>query len=365
MSRATASPNQDRAPEVATERNDGAADTPTGGAAGSAPAAQGRGRYQLMVLAAVCCLALGGVFVRVSEVGPVASGAYRSLFAAPMLLGLSLAATRRSTTRRSTTRRSTTRRSTTRRSAAGKDKLPEHKPSEHKPARISTRDKWIIALGGLFLAGDLCLWNISFLYTSLAEANLLANLVPFIIAPLCFFLFGDRVTGKLVFPALLALGGLYVLVILGTGLDADHLRGDILALVTAVFYALFLVVAKGLRERHEATRIMASLSLVCALVCFAVAAVMGEKIWPTTLRGWLLLIGLAVTSQVLGQTLMAHAVKFLPLQLAALFVLLQPVAAAVYGFVLFDQHLSLVQMAGIAILLVSIFWAKNLLEGRK
>ncbi|MEU6895332.1 DMT family transporter [Streptomyces sp. NPDC046557] len=331
MSRVTASPNPDSASAAAPQETDG----PT-----TASAAHGRGRYQIMVLAAVCCLALGGVFVRVSEVGPVASGAYRSLFAAPMLLGLSLATTRRSAAR-------------------------EAAPAERKAVRISRRDRWLIALGGLFLAGDLCLWNVSFLYTSLAEANLLANLVPFIIAPLCFFLFGDKVTPKLAFPALLALGGLYVLVILGTGLDAEHLRGDILALITAVFYALFLVVAKGLRERHEATRIMASLSLVCALVCFTVAAVMGETIWPTSARGWLLLIGLAVTSQVLGQTLMAHAVKFLPLQLAALFVLLQPVAAAVYGFVLFDQRLSVVQMAGIAILLVSIFWAKYLLEGRK
>lgn len=306
-----------------------------------------RGRYQLMVLCAVCCLALGGVFVRVSEVGPVATGAYRSLFATPLLLAVALA------TARGTGK------------SAGKSTGEGGAAAKPKAQRIGLRDQLLIALGGLFLAGDLVLWNISFLYTSLAESNLLANLVPFIIAPLCFFLFGDRVPWKLAFPALLALGGLYILVILGTGLDPAHLKGDLLALATAVFYALFLVVAKGLRERHEATRIMATLSLVCAVVCFAVAAVMGENLLPATAQGWLLLIALAVTSQVLGQTLMAHAVKFLPLQLAAVFVLLQPVAAAIYGFFLFDQRLSLVQLSGIGILLISIFWAKNLLEGKK
>ncbi|POX37633.1 EamA family transporter [Streptomyces sp. Ru73] len=300
----------------------------------------GRARYQIMVLIAVCCLALGGVFVRISEVGPVATGAYRSLFATPMLLAVSAAMARRA--------------------PAG-----EKAGGARRKTRMSGRDRALIALGGLFLAGDLCLWNISFLYTSLAEANLLANLVPFIIAPLAFFLWGDRLPWRLAFPAVLALGGLYVLVILGTGLDPTHLRGDLLALATAVFYALFLVVAKGLRERHEATRIMATLSLVCAVACFAVAGLLGEKIWPTSAQGWLLLIGLALTSQVFGQTLMAHAVKFLPLQLAALFVLLQPVAAAVYGFFLFDQRLTLVQIGGIALLLVSIYWAKNLLEGSK
>ncbi|MEU9147859.1 DMT family transporter [Streptomyces sp. NPDC048349] len=319
-------------------------------AAGPEPAAEekpgSRARSQLMVLLAVCCLALGGVFVRISEVGPVATGGYRSLLAAPMLLGMAMAAARR------------TRANAAAATAAGAD-------GPGTATRIGRRDQLLIVLGGLFLAADLCLWNISFLYTSLAEANLLANLVPFIIAPLCFLLFGDRLPWRLALPALLALAGLYILVILGTGLDPRHLRGDLLALATAVFYALFLVVAKGLRERHEATRIMATLSLVCGLACFAVAALLGESLWPTSAKGWLVLIALAVTSQLLGQTLMAHAVKFLPLQLAALFVLLQPVAAAVYGLVLFDQRLSLVQMAGIGVLLVSIFWAKNLLEGKK
>ncbi|MFF3746967.1 DMT family transporter [Streptomyces kronopolitis] len=329
---------------TSTAPEPGAAPEPAAPDPSPPPRPRSQAHYQGMVLLAVCCLALGGVFVRISEIGPVATGAYRSLFAVPLLLGMSVALSRNAG-----------------RTAKGGRAAGE---APAKQARVTPRDRFLIVLGGLFLAADLCLWNISFLYTSLAEANLLANLVPFIIAPLLFFLFGDRIPWKLLFPALLALGGLYILVILGTGLDPRHLRGDVLALMTAVFYALFLVVTKGLRERYEATRIMATLSLACAAACFVVAAILGESLWPTTVKGWLVLIALAATSQVLGQTLMAHAVKFLRLQLAAVYVLLQPVAAAAYGFVLFGQQLSWIQLSGIAILLISIFWAKNLLEGR-
>lgn len=305
--------------------------TATGAGAAAATSAPNTTRYQLMVLFAICCLALGGVFVRKSEVGAVATGGYRSLFAVPMLFALSRSAFAR-------------------KGAA--------------PDPIGRRDFGIIILGGVFLALDLCLWNISFLYTTLAESNLLANLVPFIIAPLMYLLYRERIPARTAFPALLALVGLYILVILGTRLDPTHLRGDALALSTAVFYALFLVVAKGLRERHEATRIMAWLSLACAAVCFAVADGRGEKLLPHDARGWLLLAGLAITSQILGQTLMAHAVKFLPLQLAALYVLLQPIAAAIYGLAFFGQHLDAVQVLGIAILLVAIYWAKTIVEGK-
>lgn len=59
---------------------------------------------------------------------------------------------------------------------------------------------------------------------------------------------------------------------------------------------------------------------------------------------------------------MAHAVRFLPLQLASLFVLLQPVAAAIYAFAFFSEELSLVQVGGVAVILASIYWAKIILE---
>ena len=88
-----------------------------------------------------------GVFVRLSEVGPIATGGFRSLIAAPMLLLLDTGVGLR---RRSRARE-----------------------------RMPLRDHVTIALGGALLAIDLCLWNMSFFHTTLAESNLLANLVPF------------------------------------------------------------------------------------------------------------------------------------------------------------------------------------------
>ena len=64
------------------------------------------------------------------------------------------------------------------------------------------------------------------------------------------------------------------------------------ALATAFFYAGFLVVAKGLRERYPAMQIMAILSVWCGGACFAVAILRGERLVPQTIHGWLLLVGL-------------------------------------------------------------------------
>ena len=43
-----------------------------------------RGGAIACAVLAVGCLALGGVFVRLSEVGPIATGGFRSLIAVPM-----------------------------------------------------------------------------------------------------------------------------------------------------------------------------------------------------------------------------------------------------------------------------------------
>ena len=290
---------------------------------------EARGGAIACALLAVGCLALGGVFVRLSEVGPIATGGFRSLIAAPMLFLLD----------------------------AGVRLRRGSQPRE----RIPLRDQVTIAMGGVLLAIDLCLWNVSFFYTTLAESNLLANLVPFAAAIYGWVLFRDVPDGRLVLPAILAIGGLLLLTPVGVHTDPRHLLGNAMALATAFFYTGFLVVAQGLRKRYPALRIMAVLSLWCAAACLAVAILRGENLLPRSAMGWLLLVALALTSQILGQTLMAHAMHFMSLQLGSLFALLQPVAAAVYAYVLFSETLSLSQFLGAVVLIVSIYWAKLVL----
>jgi len=269
------------------------------------------------------------VSVLLREGGPIAAGGFRSLIAAPMLFLLDAGVGLR-------------------RGAQRQERMP-------------FRDQVTIALGGALLAIDLCLWNVSFFYTTLAESNLLANLVPFAAAIYGWVLFRDAPDVRLVLPAILAIGGLLLLTPVGVHTDPRHLLGNAMALATAFFYTGFLVVAQGLRKRYPALRIMAVLSLWCAAVCLAVAMLRGENLLPRSVTGWLLLAALALTSQILGQTLMAHAMHFMSLQLGSLFALLQPVAAAAYAYILFAETLTPSQLLGVVILIVTIYWARLVL----
>lgn len=295
------------------------------------PGVSGRRRAEgaACAVVAVCSLALGGVLVRVSEAGPLATGGLRSMIATPVLFALALRARCRAR-------------------------------SAWEP--IPWRDHAVIAAGGLLLAADLCLWNVSFFYTTLAESNLLANLVPFAAAIYGWIFFREPPSRRLLVPAVLALAGLLMLTPIKPGTGSAHLVGNTLALATAFFYTGFLVVTKILRQRYPALRIMALLSLWCAGGCLLAAIVRGEVLLARSWWGWAVLGALAITSQILGQTLLAHGMHFLSLQLASLFTLAQPVVAAFYAYLFFGEALSHIQMVGALVVLGSIYWAKLVLR---
>ncbi|EOA3904181.1 DMT family transporter [Bacillus cytotoxicus] len=168
-------------------------------------------KYILLVFLAVCFLATGGIFVKLSELPPINTGFYRVLLSIPLLL-----------------------------------------PFVWKELnKVSKKDILFI-----LLAGDLILWNISFYYTSVANANLLANLVPIVIIPFSFFIFKEKITRTFFIGSIITISGL---IVLGSGkavITTDNLFGDMLAFLTAFFYAFFLLTVYKVRERGSASIIM-------------------------------------------------------------------------------------------------------------
>jgi drug/metabolite transporter (DMT)-like permease len=85
----------------------------------------------------------------------------------------------------------------------------------------------------------------------------------------------------------------------------------------------------------------------------------GQKILPDTLHGWVLLVALAVIAQVVGQGLIAYGLSRLPATFSSLALLVQPLAAAIYAAALLGERLNGVQMAGGVIVLSAIVLAQR------
>jgi len=130
--------------------------------------------------------------------------------------------------------------------------------------------------------------------------------------------------------------------------------GDSYGVISAMFYAGYLLGVSRLRRNRSAIEVMWWTTLSCTLVLLPVVLLLGEPLWPQSLRGWLVLIGLALLSQVGGQGLIAYALAHLPASFSAVTLLVQPLAAALLAWLLLHESFGWHQALGGAIVISGI-----------
>lgn len=274
------------------------------------------------LLLGAICIAMSPIFVRLSEAGPTASAFWRTALALPALWPLCFA--------------------------------------QPRPAIRASLPRWLVLAAGLAFAGDLAFWHAAIGLTSVANSTLLANLASLFVTLAAWAFLGQRPSTLFLAGLVAALAGVALLVHSSLRFSAHGLLGDALGLVTALFYAGYLLAVKALRDRGCGTLlIMAVTSTITTLALLPIALASGDRIVPVSAAGWLDLLGLALVSHAAGQGLIAYALAHLPAAFSSVSLLLQPVAAAIFAWLLLAEPLSPLQFAGGAIVLAGIYLARR------
>ena len=273
-------------------------------------------------------IAFAPILVRLSEVGPSATGFHRFLLAIPLYWAI--AAT-----------------------------LPRPTAAEGSERPGTVRDFVLIAMAGVYLAADVAVWHYSIQMTTVANSTLLANVAPVFVVLGGWLLFRTRVTGTYLIGLAAAMTGVFILSRASLSLSQDHFIGDLLGVLTAVFYAAYQMSVERLRKRFSTVTIMKYAIPASALVMLPVALASGEDLLPVTLAGWGFLIALAAGPQVFGQGLIAWALAHLPVAFASVSLLVQPVTAALVAWALFGEQIGLQQGIGAVIVLAGIMLARR------
>lgn len=283
------------------------------------------------LLAGATCIGTSALFVKVSEAGPISTAFWRVFLALPFLWVWAWL---------------------------------DRRHQQHTGANPSL----LLFAAGFFFAGDLSVWHSSIVLTSVANATLLANLAPLFVTLAAWLIWRKK-------PTLLFLGGLATaltgtLMLLGGDFvqGASHsntaLLGDILGVVTAMFYAAYQLTVTKLRGNVSTAQIMAVSSAVTAVLLLPLAWWSGETFLPVSTMGWAKLVGLALISHVAGQSLIAYAMAHLPATLSSVGLLLQPVMAGLFAWILLGETLTAFAIAGAVLVLIGIRVA-TLAESRK
>lgn len=230
-------------------------------------------------------VAIGGspIFVRLSEIGPMATAFWRVALALIPLFILFRA---------------------TKQDEAAK---PE-----------GWKDIIALSLPGVFLAADLIAWHASIHVTTVANATLLANLAPVFVTAIAWLFLGASISRAFLIGLLVATIGIIVLKGGLTGLGAGHQSGDALAILTALFYAGYMLTVARERGRFDTMRVMLWSTLSAAISLLPVVLVTESTFFPVTLFGWAMRLGLALISHVGGQVAITYALAYLPTAFSSL-----------------------------------------------
>ena len=285
--------------------------------------------FVCVVIGAVC-IGFAPIFVRLSEVGPVATAVWRMTLSLPLLWSLAAFNAR----------------------PAGEEPTPE-RPGTGWAA---------MAVAGFFFAADLAVWHWSLHLTTALNSTLLSNFAPVFVVLFGWAAWGQTVTRRFVLAMVVALAGTCLLLGRDFHLDRRALLGDALGLVTAFFYGGYQLSIKALRGRFETTDIMARSGLVAAALLLPLALGTHETMLPHTTHGWVVLAALALIVHAGGQGLIAYGIGKLPSAVASVSLLVQPVTAAIAAAVILHETVALVQVVGMTLVLVGVFVARQ--EGR-
>ena len=271
------------------------------------------------LLAGNAALALGPWFVRMADTGPVAAGFWRMAIALPVIALLAWRA--------------------------------------RTPEPLDRRLALLVAAAGLFFAFDLASWHIGIEQTRLGNATLFGNAGSVILMTWGLVALRRMPGGREWMALAAAIGGAAILMGRSLEISAATLVGDLLCLLAGVFYAFYLIPAQKARASLGQWTVLMLIGLASAPVLLAMAVGLGEPVWPST-SGWWPVVGLAISSQIVGQGLLVYSLRHFPALVIGVALLTQPALAAVVGWLAFGEVLGVPDMAGMALVACALLLAK-------
>lgn len=157
-------------------------------------------------------------------------------------------------------------------------------------------------------------------------------------------------------PALVAaLTGAAILMARSYEISSQTLYGDLLCLLAGLLYAGYLLILQDARQRLGNWSLLTWSCCASAVILLIVAVIRGEPIWP---GDWRPIIGLSITSQLIGQGCLVYALRHFPPLVIGIALLCQPAVAALAGWISFGEALSAVDLIGVVLVGSALVLAK-------
>ena len=275
----------------------------------------------LLALTGVISIGLGAVLAAMSEVGPFATALWRMAFGAPICLVICIL----------------------------------WPGGAHRTAIVKLLGRREIWLAGAAFAGTILLWYSGQRLSSVASTSTLHNMTPIVVLAFMWIIYGQQPQRHMIQGVIIGIFGATLLAWHSGETAAHGLFGDSLAVISAFCLATYYIITAKLIQHAPAIAIMAVVAFVCVPLILPFAWYKDGNVVPATRDGWLIVLGVAICGQVMGQVLLVAAARRLGAAGISAITLAEPVAATAFSILLMSSPVAAMQLAAVALVMLGVY----------
>ncbi len=216
--------------------------------------------------------------------------------------------------------------------------------------RVTMRNVRQAFVPGVFFGLNLAAFFSGATHNSVANAALIGSLAPFLIVPLGARLFGEWHNPRALVFALVAFGGV-TLVLFNAPPNGDaSIRGNVFGLLAMLLWTGYVVSTRHFRRDMDVATFMSTVSPIAALSVLPLAIAHGG-VFGMSSTGWTYMLILTFLTGVAAHGLMVFAQKSIQIGTIGISQVVQPALAVVWSFLLLGEILRHGQVLGIAIVM--------------
>ena len=198
--------------------------------------------------------------------------------------------------------------------------------------KIERKDLPLLALCGLLgVAANQLLFFSGLNLTSPINASLIMTILPVILLPIAAVQLKEKITARKVLGVILGLSGAALLITNKSSLSLENskMAGDLMIILNATSYALYLVLVKPLMQKYKAQTIIQWVFFfgMIVVVPFGWDNFLEIQWQQLPLNGWFAIIYVVLFTTFFAYLLNTWALKYMSSSVVAIYAYLQPVFA--------------------------------------
>lgn len=210
------------------------------------------------------------------------------------------------------------------------------------------------ALCGVIFASDVAVWNIAIQESSATQASLLTNLSPVWVGVLSFLFLTNKPKRNFWLGTLVAILGMVTFVGFHFFVNLDFDRAFLLAILSGMLYAVYLLVSKNVLSKVNVLSFMTISLMASSLYLGVVCWIANEPFTGFSNAGWGVLGVQAVVCQLAAWLLISYATQNMRATRVSLSLLGQAILTAILAWLFLDEAITIQMIVGGIILLFGI-----------